>query len=474
MPEILFAMEAYQSRNLPLSAQRLVNMFWERQKPESKSQVPLFGVPGLTLFSTCGPTGPIRGLWNLDGLLYAVSGVSFYSIASNGTATLRGTGINGSAPVAMSDNGSQIIIINGAAAGQGFIYAPLTTTFTQIVSAGFYPADTVVFFDNYFILNRANTNQWFISNLLNGLTYSALDFASAEASSQSVVGITQNVQLLYIFSQDHIEIWYDAGTASFPFQRYTGGVIWRGCIAPQSIVKCDTAIYFLGDDLSFYEFRGSSPVRVSTHPIDDIIRNEPNPELASCFQYSIEGHKFINLTLPTSKRTLTYDTVTQVWHERKSWDAGNNDLGRWRGNCTVDCYGKTLIGDVFNNKIYSVDWSVNTEDGNTIPVLIHSAPVHADKQRVFVSRLELDMETGSGLVTNHDTAPQVMLRYSKDGGRTWSNLQPWRNLGKIGEYLKRLRWLRLGVAYQWIFEVTITDNVRRNFIAAHIDQEIGM
>src|SRR4029077_6822177 len=102
-------------------------------------------------------------------------------------------------------------------------------------------------------------------------------------------------------------------------------------------------VFFLGDDLSFYEFRGASPVRVSTHPIDDIIRNDPSPDQAFCFTYALEGHKFVVLTLPASKRTLVYDTVTQVWHERVSWDASNVDLGRWRANCTIGVYNKTMI-----------------------------------------------------------------------------------------------------------------------------------
>ena len=42
------------------------------------------------------------------------------------------------------------------------------------------------------------------------------------------------------------------------------------------------------------------------------------------------------------------------------------------------------------------------------------------------------------------SAPQYMLRWSDDGGHTWSN-EHWRSGGGYGEYGTRVRWLRLGM-----------------------------
>jgi hypothetical protein len=36
-----------------------------------------------------------------------------------------------------------------------------------------------------------------------------------------------------------------------------------------------------------------------------------------------------------------------------------------------------------------------------------------------------------------------------------------------------MRWLRLGQAREWVFEVTISDPVKRNVIAAHADITVG-
>ncbi len=55
--------------------------------------------------------------------------------------------------------------------------------------------------------------------------------------------------------------------------------------------------------------------------------------------------------------------------------------------------------------------------------------------------------------------PQVVLEWSDDSGRTWSN-QKWRSLGKIGEYRQYVRWNKLGQSRSRVFKVTVTDNVK--------------
>lgn len=470
MPPILFAVESAQSRSLPLSAQRLVNLFTERQPAEAKSPVPLFGVPGLTSFSNPGG-GPIRGAWNMNDVLYVVSGPDLYTIDSVGVATFLGTGIGGGLVVSMADNGTQLCIVDGQ---KGWIYDLTTTTFQQITSPAFYPARTVSFFDGYFVFDRVGTNEFFISGLYDGLTYNGLDFASAEASPDFVVAAVQNLQLLFVFCERHIELWYDAGTADFPFQRYSGGVINYGCSAPYTILLQDGAIFFLGSDKTFYRLQGNEPIRVSTHAIEHIIAQDPDLTQASCCTFTLEGHKFVVLTLGASKRTLVFDISTGRWHERESWTPWNATYGRWRGNCAVRVYGQTFIGDAFTNDVGAIDWTVYTEYGCTIQGEAFSAPLHHDRKRIFVNTFELDVQAGVGLTTGQGSDPQVMMAISVDGGYTFRTLQPWRSMGKIGEYLKRLRWLRQGQGRQIVFKIAITDPVPRVIIAAHSEYEVGI
>lgn len=477
MPAILFATESSESRSLPLDAQRLVNLFTEKQPPGAKSQTPLFGVPGMSAFAAAGG-GPIRPNGSLvkQGIPYVVSGSSLYQINQDGTVVLVGTGIDGAnGAVSMSDNGNQLCIVTGTS---GYILdtAPLSPTFgfQKITSSAFYPANTVSFFDGYFVFDRAGTNEFFISALYDGTTYNGLDFASAETQPDFVVGTVQNLQLLFIICQAHLELWYDAGSADFPFQRYTGSGISYGCSSPHTIVKQDGAIFFLGTDKVFYRLQSTVPIRTSTHPIEHIIAQDPNLSLAYCYSYTLEGHKFVVLQLPASGRTLVWDIATNKWHERESWTAEDVSLGIWRVSTAFRCFGNIYLGDAFNQNINLLDWTVYTELGNTIHGLAYSIPYHQDRKWLFISRFELDVQAGVGLTTGQGSDPQIMLGWSVDGANTFKTLQPWRSMGKIGEYLKRLRWLRMGKGRQFVFVLSITDPVPRVIIAAHADISIGM
>ena len=55
--------------------------------------------------------------------------------------------------------------------------------------------------------------------------------------------------------------------------------------------------------------------------------------------------------------------------------------------------------------------------------------------------------------------PQVMLRISRDGGRTFGN-ERWVPLGRIGEYYSRVMLRRLGSARDFVIQITVTDPVK--------------
>ncbi len=468
---IQFATQSYKSRSLPLSAQRLVNCYSEREPSDAKSPIALFGAPGLVSWTTAGAgAGPIRGMHVMGDFLYVVSGDTLYSVTSAGVATAVGSTVSGTGVVSMADNGTQLCIVNGV---NGYIYT-VTGGFQIITDVNFHSANTVTFFDSYFVFDWKGTNKYFISNILDGTTFGGLDFATAEVQSDYVIATVNQQENLLIFGTRTIETWYDAGALSFPFQRYDGATIERGCSAPLTPIKEDNSVFFLGDELIFYRLNGIVPVRISTHAIEAAWRQYQVISDAYTCSYTFEGHKFIVLTFPSQPVTWVYDISTNLWHERISWDQNNNTLERWRGNCFANFNNMLLIGDTYNGTIGYLDANTFTEYGNTMQAVMVSPPIHSDRKRVYVSSLELDMETGTGLSTGQGAEPQIMLDWSNDGGRTWVALQKWTTLGKVGEYLTRVRWTRLGQARARIFRVFISDPVKRVVIAAHADISVGM
>jgi hypothetical protein len=83
--------------------------------------------------------------------------------------------------------------------------------------------------------------------------------------------------------------------------------------------------------------------------------------------------------------------------------------------------------------------------------------------------------TGYELVTTAYPAapgydPQAMLRWSDDGGHTWSN-EHWSSLGRIGAYGHRVFWRRLGMTLKLrdrVYEVSGTDPVKIAIMGAEL------
>ena len=82
---------------------------------------------------------------------------------------------------------------------------------------------------------------------------------------------------------------------------------------------------------------------------------------------------------------------------------------------------------------------------------------------------KLLIEVGSPDATAID--PQVMLRWSDDGGHTWSN-EHWRSMGKTGQWGRRVIWRRLGMTLKLrdrVYEVSGTDPIKIAIMGAELN-----
>jgi hypothetical protein len=84
--------------------------------------------------------------------------------------------------------------------------------------------------------------------------------------------------------------------------------------------------------------------------------------------------------------------------------------------------------------------------------------------------LTIDMETGMGKATGQGINPQAMLRYSNDGGRTWSS-ELWLSAGAQGQYRTRMKWSRLGMARDRVYELYCSDPVRWCVLGSELETE---
>ena len=465
---------SYVARSINAADNRMVNLFPEMTPDNGQTAAYLNRAPGLEFLQTVG-TGPIRALWahQTNGSdFYVVSGGEVYKLNSmTGAPTLLGT-VSGTGPVSIADNGTQIFF---ACNPDGFIYNEVTNVFAQITDPDFPGAVTVGYLDGYFVFNEPNSQRIWVTALLDGLSVDPLDFASAEGSPDGLVGLIVDHREAWLFGTDSVEVWYDAGLPDFPLTRIQGAFNEIGCVAAFSIAKLDNGLFWLGTDARgqgiVYRANGYTGQRISTHAIEYAIAQYGNISDAIAYTYQQEGHAFYVLTFPTGNATWVYDVSTQAWHERAGWD--NGVFVRHRSNCQCNFVGNTIVGDFENGNIYKLSLDVYADNGDIQKWLRswRALPTGQNNlKRTAHHSLQLNCESGVGLNDGQGSDPQAMLRWSDDGGHTWSS-EHWATMGKIGAYYQRVFWRRLGMTLKLrdrVYEVSGTDPVKIAVMGAEL------
>lgn len=96
--------------------------------------------------------------------------------------------------------------------------------------------------------------------------------------------------------------------------------------------------------------------------------------------------------------------------------------------------------------------------------------LHASMDWLYYDLFEIFLETGIGDTAGSD--PQIMLRWSDDGGHTWSN-EHWVSAGKLGKYRARAIWQRLGRSRDRVFEVVVDAAARWTMTGARMNVRKG-
>ena len=454
--------QSYVARSINAADDVMINLFPEATLNEGKENGFLNRTPGLRKIATVG-RGPIRALWTQQtnaNNAYVVSGNEVFKI-DKGYLPVKLGNIAGSGPVSIADNGTQLFF---AANPEGYIYNITTNTYTQITDPDFPGAVTVGYLDGYFVFNEPNSQKIWVTEIFDGTIIEPLAFASAEGAPDLIAAINVDQRELWVFGTSTIEVWYNAGTANFPFARIQGAFNELGCLAPYSIAKLDNTLFWLGNDARgygvVYRAEGYRGKRVSTHPIEFAIQSYGDVSNALAYTYQQEGHAFYVLIFPTVDKTWVFDVATGAWHERAGFD--NGYFTRHRSNCQMNFQSETIVGDYLNGNLYIFDLDYYTDNG-AVQKWIRSwraLPTGVNNlKRTAQHSLQLDCESGVGTNTGQAQDPQVMLRWSDDGGHTWSN-EHWVSVGKIGEYYRRAIWRRLGMTLKLrdrVYEISGTD-----------------
>ena len=346
----------------------------------------------------------------------------------------------------------------------------------------FTGASIVDIVDNYFVYNRPSTQQWAASNLLSPITY-GLSYASKFTGPDNLVSLVCDHGQVYLLGEQTSEVWADQGTFPFAFQRIPGSSSQHGLAAANSIARLGNSFAYVAKNnrgqAEIVIMNGYFPQRISTHAVENTLVNESISD-AIAYTYQLEGHECYVVTFPSLDITWVYDITTQLWH-KWLWTDSQNNYHRHRSNCSAFFQNVVLVGDWQNGQIYQLDPNNYTDNSDSIRRLRRCPHLTTDLQRQYFDELQIQFQPGVGLegITdpplNAETIganPQAMLRWSSDGGSTWSN-EHWSGIGKVGRYKNRIIWRRLGWARDRIYEVVVTDPINAVIVSANLKASAG-
>ena len=451
----------YLSESLPLSAQRCIN--WMPSVPQTSTitDANLFGAPGIDEIITGSLIQECRGLHVLAGVAYFVIGNNLIRLNRDVVEgldifTTDNVGnIEGSSRVFMADNGIQLCIVappDQDTSGVSYIFTEDPDTLTPITDPNFLgPAGSVIFIDGFFVFTQTTGSIFFNSPVGDGLgPYDPLDFSVAEADPDEIVGIERINNQLYVFGSETTQLFRNIGRAPAPFSPIAGATIDVGCFSSQSIVRYAQGIAFVGGGTnqspSVWLIQGTAKQRLSTIAIDQQLSQISNPELIFSWVYSDNGADYLGISTPDT--CFVYDIVNGRWHERQS--ISENGLGSYRVSHMETAYERVLVGDQISGNIGSLNNQAYLEYGNIQPKIVTSRPFDNVGNPIRVLAIEAVIESGVGLPNDvlingsvGGSEPKITLSWSDDGGRTFQGFIS-RSMGKIGEFMKRPYWTRLG------------------------------
>jgi hypothetical protein len=224
--------------------------------------------------------------------------------------------------------------------------------------------------------------------------------------------------------------------------------------------------------VSVYRAEGYQPRKISTPQVDGYLETVADISTVRALSYQQRGHLFYVITSP-NEWTLAYDVSTGIWAYRRSgtWSMGAEPTGSWDANTFCLNGTKQIVGGSDGN-LYELQADTYTEMGDGVVREVTTPQISQDGRRMFMSRLELEIEAGIGLVSGQGSSPIVMESHSDDGGKTWSDARN-AGMGAIGENKWRAVWLAMGSFRQRIIKFRVSDPVDVVMLKAHADVTTG-
>jgi len=356
--------------------------------------------------------------------------------------------------------------------------------FGQILDPAFLGADRILFIEGWLMFNQPGTRTFYTNAPIPyTLTFAGAFYALKDSSTDNLITLHENNREAWLVGERTTEVWYNSGGVNFSFSRLPGIGPQVGCSAKHSIARIGPNLIWLarneqGENMVMMTNQYAMQ-RVSTHAVEAALSGYTFVSDAIGDVYEDQGHVMYVLTFPTQDVTWCFDltvyTQTQGrfgWWQRLSWNSTSGSYHRHLANCYFNFADIRMCGDYQSGVLYQQDRKFYTDAGNPLRAQRRTPHVwkKESRERVFFAQLQVEFTPGVGLQTGQGTDPQVMVRWSDDGGLSWGTEQ-WVSIGKVGDTRNRAVLYNLGEARDRVWEVNITDPVKRDIIGATLFAE---
>lgn len=452
--------------------QRMQNFFPEKTTDGWK----LISYPGYHLLGAVANNAACRGaFYTSTGQLFSVNGNTVYEIGSGGSSSSRGTISSSTGIVHFADNGITLLIVVDTV--NAYTVTLSSGSPTLIADANFPTSPKgAAFIDGYFVVCKGSTGQFYLSQLYDGTDWTPIQYATAEYAGDYLNDIRRIGSQLYLFGAQTIEVWYDTGNSSFPFERVNGATLNIGAASSTSIAVLKDTAYFIGSSQSgqrpIFALSQGAVTKISTPYIESLIWTSlvPNWE-GYCF--SNDGHDFYVIQNSASGGVLVYDITYGCWMENVL--IGSSYPIKSILNC-FDTNGEAAYAfSTTDGSVYEVKRDYNSLNGSAMTRSRTFGPIGDGTKRVFHSRIRFVFEAAFD-ATPSTTFTGLTIDWTDDDGHTYATaVTPSVTIAATTDgQLVTVEARRLGMSPKRYYRISCSGDAKFIFKGCYLDAQPGV